>query len=106
IYAGGVHYLKVDGEWQRSRMTTQDMVQMMQEKLKTHPDICTRMGDQTIGGQAVSVYKAHNNEVGTDQVVRIFKSSGLMQGDTVSLPNQSVEMRYEYAGVQAPAGVQ
>lgn len=105
IYAGGVEYLKIGNAWQRSRMKPQDMIELAQEKLKTHPDTCTRIGDQTVGAQVVAVYKVHNNEVGTDQVVRIHQSSGLMQGATVSLPNQSVDIRYEYGNVQAPAGV-
>lgn len=105
IYAGGVEYLKMDGQWRRSVMKPHAMLELTQEKLKTHPDTCVRIGDQAAGGEAVAVYKVHNNEFGTDQVVRIFKSSGLMQGGTVSLPNQSAEMRYEYTNVQAPAGV-
>ena len=105
IYAGGVEYVKIGNEWQRSRMKPQDMIELAQEKMKTHPDTCTRIGDQSAGGQTVAVYKVHNNEMGTDQVVSVFKSSGLMQGTTVSLPNQSMVIRYEYANVQAPAGV-
>ncbi|HZV93884.1 MAG TPA: hypothetical protein VFF72_11745 [Caldimonas sp.] len=105
IYAGGVEYLKIGNKWQRSRMKPQDMIELAQEKMKTHPDTCTRIGDQTAGGQAVAVYKVHSNEMGTDQVVSVFKSSGLIQGTTVSLPNQSMVIRYDYANVQAPAGV-
>jgi hypothetical protein len=63
------------------------------------------MGDQMVGGQAVSVYKAHSNEMETDQTVRIFKSSGLLQGATMGLPNGGMEIRYEYDNVQAPPGV-
>ncbi len=107
IYAGGVEYLKLQGKWMRSRMTPADMLEAAQEKLKTHPDTCTPVGDQVVNGQAVSVFKAHSNEMGTDQLVRILKSNGLMQGGTLTLPNGAVvEMRYEYDNVQAPAGVQ
>lgn len=90
----------------RSPVTNKDMLDAAQEKLKTHPDVCTATGDQAIGGQAVSVYTARNKEMGTQQIVRIFKSSGLMQGGTLTLPDGTlVESRYEYANVQAPAGV-
>ncbi len=106
IYAGGVEYLKNGSQWKRSRMKPQDMVELAQEKMKTHPDTCTRLADQSVGGQAVAVYKVHNNEENIDQVVRVFRSNGLMQGATLSLPSQSVETRYEYGNVQAPAGVQ
>ena len=106
IFAGGVEYVLLAGQWRRSRMTPQDMIENAQEKLKTHPDTCSFVGDQTADGQAVSVFKAHSNDSGTDQVVRIVKSSGLMQGGTLTLPNGTVETRYDYSNVEAPAGAQ
>lgn len=106
IYAGGVEYLLLHGKWMRSPMTNKDMLDAAQEKLKTHPDTCTLVGDQTAGGQPVTVYKAHSKEMGTDQIVRIIKSNGLMQGGSLILPDgTTVETRYDYANVQAPAGV-
>ena len=106
IYAGGVEYLKLNDKWQRSPMTQQEMVEAAQEKLKTHPDTCTLVGDQNMAGQSVTVYKVRNNETGGEQLVRILKSSGLMAGSTLTLPNGTVvETRYEYRNVQAPAGV-
>jgi hypothetical protein len=104
VYAGGVEYLNLGGRWSRSPMPQKDMIEAAEEKLKTHPDICTRIGDSRAGGETVGVYKAHNKELGTDQEVRIIESSGLMQGGRMSLPNGSVvETRYEYDNVTAPA---
>jgi len=101
-----VEYLKLNDKWQRSPMTQQEMVEAAQEKLKTHPDTCTLVGDQNMAGQSVTVYKVRNNETGGEQLVRILKSSGLMAGSTLTLPNGTVvETRYEYRNVQAPAGV-
>jgi hypothetical protein len=106
VFAAGNEYLQINGKWMRSPMPQPEMVAAAQEKLKTHPDTCTPMGDQMVGGQAVSVFKAHSNEMETDQTVRIFKSSGLMQGATLMLPNGvTMETRYEYDNVQAPPGV-
>ena len=106
IFAGGNEYLQMNGKWMRSPMPQSDMVAAAQEKLKTHPDTCTPIGEQTVGGQAVSVYKVHSRDMETDQTVRIFKSSGLMQGATMSLPGgATLETRYDYDNVQAPAGV-
>lgn len=108
VLAGGVEYVQLHGKWMRSPSTPQEMIEEAQGKLKTHPDTCTSVSDQVISGQAVSVYKAHNSESGANQVVRILKSSGLMQGGTVILPDDgiTVETRYEYDNVRAPAGVQ
>lgn len=107
IYADGVEYLQIQGKWMRNPMSHQDLLDIAQNKLKTHPDACTSVGDQTVDGEAVSVYKAHNNETGTDQQVRIFKSSGLMQSGSLTLPDGTVvEGRYHYDNVHAPAGAQ
>jgi hypothetical protein len=105
IFAG-VGYLQIHGQWRRSPMPQQDMIEAAQEKLKTHPDTCTVAGDQTVDGLAVTTYKVHNNESGTDSQARILKSNGLLLGQTLILPNGSVvKTRYDYANVQAPEGV-
>jgi hypothetical protein len=103
VYAGGVEYLQLDGKWTRSPTPQQDMIEAAREKLKTHPDVCTFVGERIEGGQTVSVYDARSREFGTDQQVRILESSGLVQGATTKLPDGSViEMRYEYGDVAAP----
>lgn len=103
IYAGGVEYLQLNGKWQRSPLPQQEMVEAAQEKLRTHPETCTLVGDQSADGQAVSVYKVRDKDSGTEQLVRILKSNGLLQGSTVTLPDGSVvETRYEYTNVRAP----
>lgn len=105
-YAGGMEYLKLNDKWQLSPMAQQEMLEGAQEQLKTHPDTCTLMGDESVASQDVTVYKAHNNETGGEQLVRIFKSSGLLAGSTMTLADGTVvETRYEYRNVQAPAGV-
>jgi hypothetical protein len=107
IYAGGVEYVQLRGKWMRSPMTQQAMLEAAQEKMKTHPDTCTLIGDQYIGGRAVTAYKVHDNEYGIDSEVRILKSSGLVQGESTRSPDGAVrETRYEYGNVGAPAGVQ
>jgi hypothetical protein len=106
IFAGGIEYILLDGKWQRSRMTPQDMIENAQEKLKTHPDICTAAGAENINGQAVTTYKVHNNENETDSQVQILISSGLLLGQSVTMPDDSrMDIRYEYTNVQPPAGV-
>ena len=106
ILVAGVEYLKMDGKWQRSPISQQDMLKPAEEKIKKHPDTCTVVGDQVKDGEQATLYKAHNNEVDIDQQVWIAKSSGRLLHATVNLPDGSVvDTRYEYANVQAPAGV-
>lgn len=63
IYTGGVQYLMLNGQWQRSPMSHQALVEVTQENLKTHPDTCTLVGDQTVGGQAMTAFKVHNRNL-------------------------------------------
>lgn len=106
IYAGGIEYILIDGSWKRSPMTPQDMIELAQEKLKTHPDTCASAGTETIDGKAVITYKVHNNEGDTDSLVRVLTSSGLLWGQSVILPgNARMEIRYEYTNVRAPVGI-
>jgi len=104
LFDGKNEYLLIHGGWRRSAMPQQVMVEAAQEKLKTHPDACTLVGDRVANGQAVSVYKVNNKETGTEQTVRILKSSGLMQGATATRDGATIETRYEYTNVTAPAG--
>ena len=106
IFDGKSEYLLFHGKWRRSAMPQQVMVEAAQDKLKMHPDTCILIGDQVANGHAVTVYKVHDKEMGTDQTVRIFKSSGLMQGATTTRDGATIETRYDYDNVIAPAGVQ
>lgn len=103
IFDGKVEYLLFNGKWRRSPAPQQVMVEAAQEKLKTHPDTCALVGDRNFNGQAVTVYRVHSKESGTTQEVRILRASGLLQGQTATLPNGDVlETRYDYANVRAP----
>ena len=76
------------------------------EKLKTHPDTCTSAGDRTVDGQAATTYRVHDRENGTDSIVYILRSTGMLLGQDLTLPDGSLmKTRYEYRGVQPPAGV-
>ena len=106
IFTGGVEYLRVGGQWRRSARPQGVMLEAAREKLKTHPDTCTDARDETVDGQAVTTYKVHDRESGTDSLVHILKSTGLLLGETLTLPDGSlVKTRYEYTNVHPPPGV-
>lgn len=83
-----------------------EMIAAAQEKMKTHLDTCTRIGDQNARGHAVTLDIVRDNEYGIDSQVRVLKSSGLVQGKSTHSPGGADrETRYEYDNVGAPAGV-
>ena len=61
---------------------------------------------ETVDGQAVTTYRVHDRENGTDSIVYILRSTGMLLGQDLTLPDGSLmKTRYEYRGVQPPAGV-
>ena len=106
ISAGGAEYLKVDGQWRRFESSQQDRLEKAQEKLKTHPDTCVMAGNQSKDGQATTLYKVHNTEMGADTQVWIAQSSGLPVHVTAKLgTGNTTDSRIDYSNVQPPAGV-
>ncbi len=106
IFADGVEYLRIGGRWRRSAAPQGAMLEAAREKLKTHPDTCADAGRETVDGQAVTAYRVHSNESGTDSIVHILKSNGWLLGQTLTLPDGSVvKTRYEYTNVRPPPGV-
>lgn len=96
-------YRKANGTWTRSPSSDKDNLEMAQDRLRSDPDTCTLIGDQTVEGQAVVAYAVHPDQGHSASEVRIVKASGLLQGQTLTLPNGSVLVtRYDYADVKAP----
>jgi len=80
-------YRKANGTWTRRPSSDKDNLEMAQDKLRSDPDTCTLIGDQTVDGQAVVAYAVHANQRHTASEVRIVKASGLLEGQTPALAN-------------------
>ncbi len=106
IFDGRTSYLLYHGKWMRSPVQPQDLLEDARKKMKTHPDTCTLVGDQSIDGQAATLYKIHNKETNNDEEEWISKSSGLpVHVKSTSPDGSGGDMRYDYTNVRAPAGV-
>jgi hypothetical protein len=104
VFADGVEYYRLDGRWQRSLMTAKEMLAAAEEKLKAQPDTCVVVEDDIAEGQAIAVYQVRNSEMESESRVRVFKGSGLLQGQSAGVVGQSaMETRYEYSDVKAPS---
>jgi hypothetical protein len=107
IFAGGVIYVQLRGQWQRSPIAAAEMLQHAQEKRDgdSSDETCRPLGDEAIDGTATVVYSLHN-DAGADSRLWVTKANGLLLRQTVTLPDgSSIDSRYDYANVQAPAGV-
>lgn len=105
IFVGGVEYLRVgDGNWRRSSMTPKEMLQGAQEKRKqSSADTCRILGDETIAGQAATLYE-FRPDGGVASKIWISKSSGLPLRQTLDLGGTLMDVSSDYNNVQAPAG--
>ena len=88
VFVDGVEYRQRDGRWQRSLMTAKEMLDNAKEKLTAPPDTCIAAPDEMIGGRAVAVYRVRNTEMESESLVRVFKDTGLLQGQTAGFSSE------------------
>lgn len=106
-------YIQVRGAWKRSPWTPKQALAQMDTNLTTGTAFsCIRVGDESVAGATATVYTAHTENAGRKSDTRIWvaKGSGLVLRieedlDTGGGEKRHRSTRYDYANVQAPAGV-
>ena len=111
IETGGAIYVKLNGKWTRSRLTSQEMLTQTQENRKNARNAaCHYVRDDVVRGESASVYTAHSEteDAKTDAQVWISKSNGLPLREEIDMDTgdgqakSHYSMRYEYGNVKAP----
>ena len=110
ITANGERYIQVRGAWRKSPMTIAATKAQEEENIKDAKVLsCKRVGDDTVNGEAATVYTEHteNEETKSDGKIWISKSRGLILKEEIDLDSgdagkQHVGIRYEYGNVKAP----
>lgn len=110
IYIGGANYVKLAGKWERSQMTTQQVMQQEEENRKASKSTCKYLRDEAVNGEAAAVYSTHSDRadmgVKSDGQIWISKSKGLPLKIEIDISSDGStnhhSTRYEYANVQAP----
>jgi hypothetical protein len=77
ITVNGERYLLASGKWTKSRMTVADARAQEEENIKNAKVLsCKRTGDDTVGGEAATVYTEHteNEDTKSDGKIWISKS--------------------------------
>ena len=109
IYAGGKIYVQMNGAWQLSPMTVQEMTDQMKTNYKTSKHSCQHVGDDSVGGQAASVYTANfqSPRSHSDNRIWISRSRGVLLKTWAHITegNQAMTTIYEYDNIQPPVGV-
>jgi len=112
ITAGGVTYVKAGGKWMRSPISLQAQIDQVNRNIATTKVYtCQRVGSETVAGMPATVYTLHTENADTKADARawIGTGNGLMlkmdeSVDAIGIKSHYL-IRYEYANVQAPAGV-
>jgi hypothetical protein len=105
IYVGGSMYAKANGKW-ISAGSIQEMEKSEQEAKHNanSKDTCSQLGDDSVNGEAATVYKSHSETAqgNIDLQFWISKANGkLLRQDTTS--NGAVmSARYDYGNVKPP----
>jgi hypothetical protein len=108
IYAEGAIYVKTDGKWSRSRMTTQQMLDQEKENRQNTKGTCRYLRDESVSGETAVVYEENSESDDAKTVAQawISKSKGLPLRTEMDMETTHISVRYDYANVHAPAGVQ
>jgi hypothetical protein len=112
IFVDGASYVFRNGGWRKSPMTPKDLLGQLETNLKTTTAFtCQRLPDESVAGEAATVYRSHmeNQGVKSDAQIWISKSSGLVLKQEEDLDDgagdrRHLSLRYEYTNVRAPAG--
>lgn len=109
IFTGGKIYVQLNGAWQVSPMTVQEMTDQMKKNYKESKHACQHVGDESVGGQAASVYTAsfQSPHSHSDNRVWISRSRGVLLKTWAHIDegNQTMTTTYAYDSIQPPAGV-
>jgi hypothetical protein len=110
ITVNGERYLLMNGKWMKSRMTIADTRAQEEENIKNAKVLsCKRSGDDTVGGEAATIYIEHteNEDTKSDGKIWISKSRGVILKEEIDLDSgdpgkEHISLRYEYGNVKAP----
>lgn len=106
IYDGKVMYVQTHGKWIGIAMTPDEIADEAKEKDKVKHS-CQRVGDESVGGEAATIYATHTDtEAGhLDSRIWISKSRGVALKSEVHLNSATMVETFKYGPVSPPAGV-
>jgi hypothetical protein len=107
VMAGGAIYVQYKGAWHKSPISAQDMIAQEHENLRNAKAYrCQRVGDSTVDGVPVAVYRTHTetDSATDDGTVAISREGVAVQvvGDMKGDANLHFVAHYGYGNVKPP----
>ena len=98
-------YIERNGKWVSLKNSSQDLVDRVNENLKTTKLTCTRSGTEAINGEPTTVYTVHTENEGSTSDAKVWISAQNLQVKTdVHTEGTHAVTTVDYAHVKAPEG--
>ena len=97
--------MEMNGRWVLSKLTMSDMANEMRSEIATAKMTCHRLGEETVDGQATTIYSNHVDNRGnvSDNTLWISNATGLPIKTEVKLQNgMQIVTVFDYSRAQAP----
>lgn len=110
IYVQGKIYMLAQGKWMLSPVTPSDVLEQETENEKQGKSICQLMRNESVNGEAATVYsmRRKTDTANEDGLIWISKTSGLALRKEVDMDyggkpgKMHLTARYEYSNVKPP----
>lgn len=103
ITTASTRYLHANGKWTSHPVDAKQEAAETAAAMKARSQTCKRAGDETLAGQAATLYLVHSEDADSDSKIWIAAASGLILGQDITVDGGSVtSIRYDYTNVQPP----
>ncbi|HEX3809341.1 MAG TPA: hypothetical protein VHW02_06535 [Rhizomicrobium sp.] len=105
-------YTQVNGKWSVMPINSQQLAQQIQASMKNGSMSCKKAGQESVGGEAATIYTAHDaqqdgSSVDTKSWISNSRNLPLKSEAHINTNpgSQAISMTFNYSNVTAPAGV-
>jgi hypothetical protein len=111
VFVGGARFVRANGTWSPSTLSTQELKDLEQRNLKNARNLsCHYVRDEAVNGESAALYNTHSESTHgkNDNQIWISKSRGLILRQETDVdsgrPNGKAHLsiRYDYSHVQVP----
>jgi len=98
-------YMKMGNQWKKNRYSPQEEAKEAAERGRSYSS-CQHLGDETVNGEAASIYSEVNQDSEMAGKVWISKKRGLPLKADLTVGGRHISIRYDYDNIRPPAGAQ
>jgi hypothetical protein len=96
-------YVETNGVWHSIAVSSEEMIETLNERLKTGKMTCTRDGTEAVNGKPATIYAVHTENDGTASDGRLWISSDRMVKSELHLNGSITTTMFDYEHVTPPS---